>query len=577
MTIEGVIQKNYYNHFNEIKDELIKYIENHKKSLLIDFVDYDNYTYEQYMEYFSDINKFSQQRLISIDQENDTIRTFRFDKRLINILKEYLSKDIEELQVPSEFFDYCKLSEFKNLKKLTIIGPKKIMTKEMINQIIGLTNIKELSGEFKIADDLKDEIINFYNIKFLYKDILVNCSSYNPEKISSAVSSNPPKDIDKIISFSKEYNGGELDSLYVEKNINNKEKRVIHYSIDKDYETPNFDKINLLILERVDTVEDILKIEETFEKHNLHIDKIVLYLENKNYDNIDKLKKLDVKYKFRIGYEKTGQEITLNEFIMMRETLNYYKNMILEANLSPVEQIMYAYDLIKSFEYQENYEKLSSTRTIHSIVKDGKIVCAGYSSFFSQLLKELGIECYDVSTTVPRLNKEGKIVKYGHARCIAHFNDKKYGINGYYAFDPTWDSAHNIVKCVDENGNEEFKMTRNITEKDNVVKSYDNLSLYRYFLISGQIYQKVFEGEKMPDFKSAEHYNPNNYSIDDDIDTNFVNAERIELTKFIQILRNVKLSEGYPEDQINDVINDILEVNGFKSSSDKLEEVVQKR
>ena len=194
------------------------------------------------------------------------------------------------------------------------------------------------------------------------------------------------------------------------------------------------------------------------------------------YGNL--LKKLDSRCKFRIKYEKTGHEITLNEFIMMRETLDYYKNMILEANLSPIEQIMFAYDLIKSFEYQENNERLSSSRTIHSIIKEGKIVCAGYASFLSQLLKELGIESYDVSTLVPRPNIEGKIVKHGHARNVINVQDNKYDINGYYAFDSTWDSAHNIVKIVDENGNEEFRRIEYVSDKNNIVKSYDNLSLY---------------------------------------------------------------------------------------------------
>ena len=139
---------------------------------------------------------------------------------------------------------------------------------------------------------------------------------------------------------------------------------------------------------------------------------------------------------------------------------------------------MLAYDIVKSFPYKERKDNLRIPREVATIIKDGNIVCVGYSQLLSQILKETGVDSYTISTSVP----VGDDV-IGHERNVIVVDDDKYDIHGNYAFDVTWDSAKNITKCIDSEGKNVLRSKSSpILDTDQVVKHYDNLVLYRYFL-----------------------------------------------------------------------------------------------
>ena len=48
---------------------------------------------------------------------------------------------------------------------------------------------------------------------------------------------------------------------------------------------------------------------------------------------------------------------------------------------------MLAYDIVKSFPYKERKDNLRIPREVATIIKDGNIVCVGYSQLLSQILK----------------------------------------------------------------------------------------------------------------------------------------------------------------------------------------------
>ena len=100
-------------------------------------------------------------------------------------------------------------------------------------------------------------------------------------------------------------------------------------------------------------------------------------------------------------------------------------NKIKEANLSNIESIMYAYDILKKRLYkldEENYYKSS----------DVSSVLTGDSNVFNAFLKCLNIKA------APLISKEAK-----HQRSIIYVQDEKYNIDGVYVFDPTWDRRKN--------------------------------------------------------------------------------------------------------------------------------------
>ncbi len=156
-------------------------------------------------------------------------------------------------------------------------------------------------------------------------------------------------------------------------------------------------------------------------------------------------------------------------------------------NMSPFEKYIYAYDIVKRFKKynkpkkdNKNIDNLpsevyinikSSSRDLYQILDNDYIVCVGFANFLGDLLTKLGIDniglpvFVDVSSTKAtkqidiskdewkKLTPEEKhrlITKQqsyipkddfsGHRRLMVHIKDEKYGIDGIYYSDPTWDN-----------------------------------------------------------------------------------------------------------------------------------------
>ena len=101
------------------------------------------------------------------------------------------------------------------------------------------------------------------------------------------------------------------------------------------------------------------------------------------------------------------------------------------------------------------------------------------------------------------------------------------------------------------------------------VKHYDNLVLYRYFLISDNRYNSCFPGEPYPDFKYAEKISSSGETFDDDT----LGSKELEQSKFIELLYNVKLREGYSDANVEEEIEDIFDFLGNYSKDDIKKEI----
>ncbi len=78
-------------------------------------------------------------------------------------------------------------------------------------------------------------------------------------------------------------------------------------------------------------------------------------------------------------------------------------------------------------------KKNTVSRTLSSVLLGDKIVFAVYAIVFRTLLEKLGIKSREVC--LYNSDKTG-----GHARNEIYVKDEKYGIDGVYYFDTTWDS-----------------------------------------------------------------------------------------------------------------------------------------
>ena len=421
----------------------------------------------------------------------------------------------------------------------------------------------------KVIDEGKILVEDYYNPQAIIDSNTVEKVSV--KKTGGIICDDPYKRIKEIAS---KIDMSGTSQMYVVKKEKDKDYKTEEFGISIYEKIPiNYTKISnkivdkpydLLTLQEFDTITEVKESLEEFTKSGLNIDKVRIILENRDYEDINVLNEMKDKYniELRYGIDSTYSIDDLEDFMAMRANINYYKKLINEAELSPFEKLTYAYDLIKSHEYREAENK-NESRRIDKIVKTGYIVCAGYSFFLEQVLKEMGIDAMTIYTNVPNENGFD-----AHARNLVKLKDEKYGIDGVFALDATFDSARNLVKVVDENGDEKIKVGSEKLETDVIEKYYDNLSLYRCFMVPINDYQRIFKGEDFPDEPE--------FMGDIELPTHTAYKKYPCNTRpgFDQVLRavaKIRLKEGYSKEAAIESIRGIIEINDYLDKEKSLE------
>ena len=184
------------------------------------------------------------------------------------------------------------------------------------------------------------------------------------------------------------------------------------------------------------------------------------------------------KYKDNIYvlFERNMGYISLTDCLNTINKVKEVAGSILSLNLSPMETIMYTYDLVRNREYVEegvNDSNLDS-RDLTSVLFGDKIVCVGFSNIFSALLNYMGIKCNNVG-----LDFKDESLGGGHERNVIYVQDEKYDIDGVYYFDPTWDSKKNGQYNQFLNNYRCFAKTRN--QMMSLEKNCYNYKRFKYY------------------------------------------------------------------------------------------------
>lgn len=500
---------------------------------------------------------------------DDELKIYVNDE-MIGIIKEYINKNALSLDLPETLTENLDLKEFKNLKSLSINNDSyshDYMTLDALDKIINETNLKsinitngyqldkEVSGNKKyssVSGILFHANYDGLNIESDSESIIgiINIKCNNLDELKNYINYLKDKDIPQDCTISirdKDYN-----DIMSQISIDNGRKKI---SIQKHD------------IKEIDTILSMLDI-------NLDEYKVNARIENKTYDGMDEFTK---KYNDKNIFFNYGVpvETSSKDFANMRHTIDYFKSLVPDS-LSPIEKTMQLYDIVKTFEYNESSKDTDDSRYISNIFKTGNIVCVGYSSLLSTLLKEEGIKASNIS-----ISSSG----YGHARVLVKIDDNKYNIHGLYVLDPTWDSKRDGLSLVNIDGENYIKKTRN-DENNNVVKDYDVMSSYQYFMIPFSEYNKRFpedsEGtfictlqsktlkdkiKKINDSNNKEIYNNQEikYFFGDDGFVNYtdvkeyVSAKRIPYEDLTKCLMVVKKAEGYGEDT-EKAVRDSIEV-----------------
>lgn len=216
-------------------------------------------------------------------------------------------------------------------------------------------------------------------------------------------------------------------------------------AVSKDEDVEFFKQIKSNRLQYIKNADDIIfnykpkEVAEFVKRNPILKTKRIIF---EDYFNLDSKLVNEVSEAFgedtsNIYFQISGNDnlITFKEYEDTVETINQKINEIGKFNFSPLEKIMYIYDMVRDkiyLEVDENEDKMIS-RDLTSALLGDKIVCVGYAKIFETLVEKMGIECECVFLDHLYKNE-------GHARNVIFVKDNKYGIEGIYYFDPTWDN-----------------------------------------------------------------------------------------------------------------------------------------
>lgn len=123
-------------------------------------------------------------------------------------------------------------------------------------------------------------------------------------------------------------------------------------------------------------------------------------------------------------------------------------------SLSPLEKYVAAYILTTKFspykEEDNNMVDYHTSRSVYEFVdnqSDRRIVCVGYVHLLREFLYRMGLTDtirWDVHSETEALRSKSS--GDNHARMMIHLVDPKYGIDGVYMSDPTWDQRFDQFK-----------------------------------------------------------------------------------------------------------------------------------
>lgn len=216
--------------------------------------------------------------------------------------------------------------------------------------------------------------------------------------------------------------------------------------------------------------------------------------------------------------EGNSMPVKYDEYYKTYKAINEIINRIKSLNLSPLENLMYLYDLFRNRKYkkEENIEDCSKSRDLTSVLSGDYIVCVGFTELFDQVAKKLGYSTYQYIIT--------GINRHSHIRNLVYVDDPKYGVDGLYFFDLTWDCK----------------------------KSDDNNFLYSYkfFLKTKEEMDKHDAGK----FKKNEIFN-----INDEIIEELKQYDKMSFAAMFDIKDNLLLSIGTISKLLNkDIIRDCM-------------------
>lgn len=231
------------------------------------------------------------------------------------------------------------------------------------------------------------------------------------------------------------------DTIFVFLEKNDTDNRIRYNDYRKNSFTPDLlnEIINkqtttegLSIIINIKTEEDLLRIIKIINVCNNYC--FILNLCENDLPQREILKimnqKINNKDNVRIKYQIKSNDISYNEYNDMYKYMYKIVEEVESLNMSPYEQVMYVFDIVKSRIYKDDEEDLSKSRDLYKVLNSDCIVCVGYSNMMEFILKELGHDINSLSFIYDN-------TQIGHVRNSINIKDDKYEIDNVLFIDVT--------------------------------------------------------------------------------------------------------------------------------------------
>lgn len=151
------------------------------------------------------------------------------------------------------------------------------------------------------------------------------------------------------------------------------------------------------------------------------------------------LKKENVSF----GFEDMAKTWTIDEAENANNQISEISSKIKQREFSPYEKLLSAYFTVTSRPYiaEDENDHYSQSRSIYGVLNSEKIVCVGFSELFKAIIEDVGDENIKLFKNHVKVLDDDSTAAEGHQNLIVYLKDEKYGIDGYFYLDPTWDCA----------------------------------------------------------------------------------------------------------------------------------------
>lgn len=385
----------------------------------------------------------------------------------------------DDIYFSKEFFDKNKAIILEAIEDVmfnqdSVFISKYAYSDELVKNLCLTATSICFDNEIKVPDEVKK----------ILKRNHINAYSYkNGER--QEISSNEilGQDYNNVISDS--------DDLYIKNNVTDLENlKYIPKNKTIHIDQVNKFKLGIELSEDYDSLYNIISKLRENGQHN----KVVISIRNRNAFSKSKL------YNSDFDFTVEGVDIEpykIDDLKKEDELLDLMVRDIKNANYSPFEKYLAAYNIVKKFKkYLENSEDKTQSRNIRKLLNNDYMVCVGYANLLQELLKRLDIPVYEYNVLTDTSYDKGFTLEEkpvelaGHARVILYINDPKYDISGFYVADPTWDNDllddyyNHALMSFDKTGQE--KRLFELSKEDIVMncKSMEEFSSHVNFLLN---------------------------------------------------------------------------------------------